>query len=197
MLEGPGGRPGLTSLALLRRHSVAHGEGYLSAIVAFMIYSIQQAQLTNREGLVRPILARPASRCALGAPFRHAYLPLALPLEAPAPPVRATTPPPATAALPPASVVGAATPTLLSPSPMNHPVAPLVVASPQLPPLHLHRAVDFLLGLRLRLKSPWLRSHPHTYTWRSCPWKTLLCKLRDYAYALCISQHFFFTTASY
>ena len=70
---------GHTSLAFLRRLSVAHGEGDLSAIAAFMTYSTQQIQLTSKKGVARLILARPASRDALGAHSRRAHPPLCNP----------------------------------------------------------------------------------------------------------------------
>ena len=68
-----GGRLGHTTLAFLRRLSVAHGEVDLSAIAAFMTYSTQQTQLTSKKGVARLILARPTSRSALGTPSRRAY----------------------------------------------------------------------------------------------------------------------------
>ena len=134
---------------LLRRLSVAHGEGGLSAIAAFMTYSTQQIQLTSKKGVARPILARPTSRGALGAPSQRAHLPSPLPPRPLAPPVRAAAPSPATeAALPPTWAGGTATPTCSFPQPLGRPAASLVVARPQQFPFRLHGVMEkFQLGL--------------------------------------------------
>ena len=80
-------------------------------------------------------------------------------------------------------------------SPLGRLEASLVVARYQQFPLCSLRAMElFQLDLHLRLRSQWLRPHPHTSARRLRPWCTLPCKLRVHVYTLCI--RYYLKTAS-
>ena len=81
-------------------------------------------------------------------------------------------------------------PLVLFLSPLGRLTASLVVDRSQQFPLRPHGAMElFQLDLHLRLRSQWLRPHPHTSARRLRPWCTLPCKLRVYVYTFCIRYY--------